>query len=172
MSGTISTLVVLGSVLVHELGHAFAARAYGLGPISIVLHGFGGLTRFARRPSHGQGVVVGLAGPVSGMAVGILALPLALWAGMAPGWVSGTLDIVVRINIFWSLFNLLPMYPLDGGQVMWHLLAGRIEPAAARVWVRRVSLCSAALVGVIGLLFGAYFLALISFFVWRQNQRQ
>ncbi len=171
-SGALSTGVVLGSVLVHELGHAFAARAYGLGPVSIVLHGFGGLTRFGHRPTHKQGVVVGLAGPFAGLALGLVALPLSLWGGLEPGWLSATLESVVRVNLFWSVFNLLPMYPLDGGQVLWHVLAGRIDAFQARLWVRRVSLASAALVGLFGIVTGIYFLALICFFVWRQNQAQ
>ena len=52
--------VILVSILVHGLGHAFVARSMGLGPVHIVLHGFGGLTQFSKRPSNRQGVLVSL----------------------------------------------------------------------------------------------------------------
>ncbi len=163
--------VIVVSILVHELGHAVVARSLGLGPVSIVLHGFGGLTAFSKRPGHGQGVLVGLAGPLAGMALGLLALLLD--PGPAHGMlVSNAVGWLILVNIFWSLFNLLPMYPLDGGQVLWHVLAMSLPAVVARTWVRRVSLVFAAAVGIASLAAGQFFLLVVCFFVLQQNRGQ
>ena len=66
--GVLLALVVFGSILVHELGHAFVPRLFGLGPISITLHGFGGFTRFDRSPDPKQGLFVTFAGPAASLA--------------------------------------------------------------------------------------------------------
>lgn len=172
VSGVWLTAVVLLSVLVHELGHAFVARRFGLGPVSIVLHGFGGLARFSRRPTHSQGVIVGLAGPVAGLLLGFLALAVLRLLDWRSVVALEILDRLVAVNVFWSLFNLLPMFPLDGGQVLWHLLADRVSPTDARRWVRRTSMTIALAGGLLALFLKAYFLALISLFIWRQNRTQ
>ena len=118
-------VVFFVSIMIHELGHAIAAQFFGLGPIRLVIHGFGGLTSFGAPPSHKQGVLVSLAGPAAGL---ILALLSWFWAtnflttGSHYLWVY-TLSMLIQINIFWSIFNLLPIFPLDGGQVMWHGLS-------------------------------------------------
>lgn len=175
-SGGLATSAVFGavivvSILVHEFGHALVARSLGLGPVSIVLHGFGGLTAFSKRPGHGQGILVGLAGPLAGMALGLGALLLD--PGMAHGMlVAEAVGWLILVNIFWSLFNLLPMYPLDGGQVLWHVLAMGMPAVAARTWVRRVSLALAAAVGIASLAAGQFFLLLVCFFVIQQNRVQ
>jgi stage IV sporulation protein FB len=137
--------------------------------VAIVLHGFGGLTSFSKRPGHGQGILVGLAGPLAGMALGLGAL--ALDPGTTHGMLlSDAVGWLILVNIFWSLFNLLPMYPLDGGQVLWHVLALALPAVAARTWVRRVSLFFAAAVGIASLIGGQFFLLLVCFFVMQQNR--
>jgi Zn-dependent protease len=163
--------VIVLSILVHEFGHALVARSLGLGPVSIVLHGFGGLTAFSKRPAHGQGILVGLAGPLAGLVLGLGALWLD--PGTAYGvLVSDAVRWLILVNIFWSLFNLLPMYPLDGGQVLWHVLALALPAVVARTWVRRVSLLFAAAVGIASLVGGQFFLLLVCFFVVQQNRDQ
>ncbi|WP_208027965.1 site-2 protease family protein [Rhabdothermincola sediminis] len=105
------------SILVHELGHAAAFRLYGIRP-SITLHGFGGLTAGNGVLSPARRIVVSLTGPLSALAM--LGLP-ALWLDLS-GVLSSVeartiVSQVVWINIGWSLLNLLPILPLDGGQV-------------------------------------------------------
>ena len=105
------------SILVHELGHAVAFRLYGVRP-SITLHGMGGLTSGSGELSPMHHIVVSLAGPLSALV--LLGIPSWLLAQ------SGTITSIegrdavtaaVWINIGWSLLNLLPILPLDGGQV-------------------------------------------------------
>ena len=114
---------------------------------------------------------MGLAGPLAGMALGLLALLLD--PGPAHGMlVSNAVGWLILVNIFWSLFNLLPMYPLDGGQVLWHVLAMSLPAVVARTWVRRVSLVFAAAVGIASLAAGQFFLLVVCFFVLQQNRGQ
>ncbi len=130
-AGLIAAFV--GSVLIHELGHAVAFRRYGCSP-SIVLHGFGGMTMStnAGTLTDRQHIVVSLAGPVTQFV--FLGIPsLIAWSVLRPtgdaGWL---LDIMVLINVGWSLVNLLPLYPLDGGQVLFRTLSLRSPEHAWR----------------------------------------
>jgi len=139
--------VLFFSVYVHELGHAFAARHYRRGPIDITLTGLGGYTRMARpSPTPRAGLLVSLAGPLVGMALGILSfVGLFLFASTPLGPV---LYQLVYVNIVWSLFNLVPMYPLDGGQVLLYFLlerTGRSTALRATGWVSVVMVALVAL---------------------------
>lgn len=105
------------SILVHEMGHAMAFRAYGLDS-RVVLHGFGGLTTAEGVLSPGARIVTSLAGPLSAL----LLIGLPAWllesSGAAPSGAGATvLSQIVWINVGWSLLNLLPVLPLDGGHV-------------------------------------------------------
>ena len=125
--------VVLVSLLVHELGHALALKVFGH-PSSIVLHGFGGVTLSNRRLSRGRSIVVSLAGPFA--AIAFLGLPAyavresdygaELWIDyVTSGNGFGLWPVVLfatYVNIWWSIANLLPIRPLDGGNVMTELI--------------------------------------------------
>ena len=112
-------VVVFVSVLVHELGHAVVAERYGLFP-SIQLHSMGGLTIFSRsrRLSHLQDILLSLAGPVFGFALGGLVFALTLTLTNPPVFLRYVLGQMLWVNIGWGVINLVPMLPLDGGQVM------------------------------------------------------
>lgn len=166
-------VVIVVSILVHELGHAFVARRMGLGPVEIMLHGFGGLASFSKRPTNKQGFLVSIAGPLAGLTLGAIAWliePVMVKEG-SHFLVAFGIGLLIWINIFWSLFNLLPMYPLDGGQVMWHALALKMSPYRARLITRQVSLATAAVIGVYALLQGWIFIALVCLFVYSENAK-
>ncbi len=110
-------LVIFGSILWHEFGHALSAKAFGLGPISITLHGFGGLTQHARAGTAWRDLLVILAGPGAGLFLGMGALIAGLLVPM-DGLLGAIWNQLVFVNIFWSLFNLLPIFPMDGGQAL------------------------------------------------------
>lgn len=116
----------MGSILLHELGHAFAFRHYGCRS-SITLHGFGGMTVSydAHGLTHKQHIVVSLAGPLSQLfLLGLPMLSVLLLADVPPG-ATTVLALLVFVNIGWALVNLLPLYPLDGGHVLYRTLAHR-----------------------------------------------
>jgi Zn-dependent protease len=124
------------SILVHELGHALAARAHGWEPW-ITLHGFGGLASYQptyHKPS--SQILITLAGPGAGFLfalfiAGVIAatghhprfdptfrldLPI-IWDFYDSLQTNILIDDLFYINIYWGLVNLLPIYPLDGGQI-------------------------------------------------------
>lgn len=113
------------SVLWHELGHALAFRAFGHSP-RIDLYGLGGATSSRGGPdlTAGRELLVSLAGPVAGLLLGVVALSVR---GLveAPGSRVATagLDFLVWANIAWSVLNLLPILPLDGGRILRSVLA-------------------------------------------------
>ena len=155
-------IVAAASVLLHELGHAVAFRIYGIRP-SIVLHGFGGLTSGSGDLTAGQRIVTSLAGPLSALVLFGLPAVLLDQAGVVTG---PTAEVVLRqvvwVNIGWSLINLLPILPLDGGQVflaVCDLATGGRGRRAAEI----ISVVAAAGLGLwawsSGFLFGAVFAA-------------
>ncbi|MEO8436599.1 MAG: site-2 protease family protein [Pyrinomonadaceae bacterium] len=114
-------LVVFISVLLHELGHALVARKFGLSP-SIKLYSMGGLTSWDSAISlpPWQNLLISLAGPAAGFLLGILVLvagPVVL--GSSPSrLLAVTYFDLIWVNIGWGIFNLMPMLPLDGGNVL------------------------------------------------------
>jgi Zn-dependent protease len=118
--------IVFVSVMVHELGHALVGRAFGLVP-RIDLHGMGATTSWAesRDVGNGRSIAISLAGPFAGFA-----LAGALWSlghlGFHPKHLL--LEFAMKqtffVNLVWSIFNLAPMLPLDGGNVVRSALNG------------------------------------------------
>ncbi|MEQ1786479.1 MAG: hypothetical protein ABL966_05455 [Acidimicrobiales bacterium] len=117
------------SILVHELGHGFALKLFGQ-PSVIVLHGFGGVTISQRRAalSRARSIVVSLAGSLTALAV--LWFPARTLLGSDWGYnqlvdyaTTGSLNFWFPLyflafqNLWWSVANLLPIRPLDGGNV-------------------------------------------------------
>ena len=126
---------VFVSIVAHEMGHALAARRFGLSPF-VVLYGMGGLTYSpgAERLGRGQRIALTLAGPAAGFVLAALVFGIAqLWITRStPPLLFLTVRTLLYINIVWTLLNLLPIPPLDGGQV----LASALGPR--RVTVTRI----------------------------------
>ncbi|MEM0999464.1 MAG: site-2 protease family protein [Bacteroidota bacterium] len=126
--GLIIAGCILVSVMIHEFGHAVVARTFGLRP-AIRMTFIGGLTIWSREegnePSNLQYILITLAGPFAGFAFGGLVLVYCLIAGipisitLSP---SDAIGILLLFNFVWGLANLLPLYPLDGGQVLYYTL--------------------------------------------------
>ncbi|WP_309892248.1 site-2 protease family protein [Archangium sp.] len=111
--------IIFLSVLVHELGHALAGRMFGYRP-SIELVWLGGLTRTnapTTIPWHRM-VVVTAAGPLAGLLLGLTALGVLKFAGLGSPILNTILLWFFLANLFWTLFNLLPVPPLDGGHIV------------------------------------------------------
>ena len=109
------------AVLFHELGHAFAIRAAGRQP-AIQLAGFGGLTDYAARPplSPARQLGISLAGPAAGALLGGLAL---LVFDVADLHNASLRRDILWVTFGWSVLNLIPAAPLDGGNAVNHFLA-------------------------------------------------
>jgi stage IV sporulation protein FB len=150
-------LVVFLSILTHELGHAVAARAFGA-RASIAIHALGGLTFPDRTLPRNQSLVMTLAGPAAGFALAGLVwllrheLPMV---ARVPHLRTFLRDLFT-VNLGLSLFNLLPIPPLDGGHAAL-LVAG---PRRERT-VRQVAVAVAALVVVWGISVQSIFVVLL-----------
>ncbi len=138
MLGVIAALGLFVSVLLHELGHAFAAHAYGIVTRGIRLFIFGGVAELSGEPRRPmQEIVIAIAGPavtVLLIIVFILALVVMIQAGVTvemsdeagiqihgPPVIASTAALLYylgMINTFLLIFNLIPAFPLDGGRVL------------------------------------------------------
>ena len=119
----------LGVLLLHEWGHALAARRKGYAVWSIELYPLHGFTRYDAPHSHYDACVVAWGGVLAQFAVG---LPLVLWAAIFGFTSVGVLNALIAIFGYLSLvlavFNLMPVLRLDG------VLAWQIVP---HLWRRR-----------------------------------
>lgn len=172
LAGATFAAIVFGSILVHELGHATVGDRLGLGPCAITLHGFGGLTSFSRPPGPRQGLLVTLAGPGAGLTLGGVAAVLLFLAPMDAPAVQRALLTLALVNVIWSLFNLLPMVPLDGGMVMIHgLRTLGLPPARVLRVARVVSVAVAVAVGAAAIALNQWFVAVVVALVLFRNLR-
>ncbi|MCP5510051.1 MAG: site-2 protease family protein [Chlamydiales bacterium] len=116
----IGTLIWIGiifvSILVHEMGHALTAKAFGQRP-RIEFIAFGGLTypEGPRLPKWKEFIVV-LDGPLFGF--GLFLLSTLLLTVFTEGTLHTVFKIMQVVNLFWTIFNLIPVFPLDGGQLL------------------------------------------------------
>lgn len=171
-SGVAFISALFGCVLLHELGHALAARRYGIATRDITLLPIGGLARLERMPEKPmQELVVALAGPAVNVAI---AAVLFVWLTATHGWAPiAQLDVAVGpflerlmiANVWLVLFNLIPAFPMDGGRVLRAVLASRMEYVRATQIAATVGQALAFVLGFIGL-FSNPMLVFVALFVW------
>ena len=117
----VSVLAIFVSILWHEFGHAIAARLLLDADPSIVLHHFGGYASWEngrQKWTPGRSILVTLAGPGFQAGLGGLALfAIYAFAGDLPRAAYVFLVVLGYASLFWAAVNLLPMLPLDGGQI-------------------------------------------------------
>jgi stage IV sporulation protein FB len=158
-------------VLLHELGHVFAARHYGVQTPDVTLLPIGGVARLARIPEEPtQELVIAIAGPLVNVVIAgaiIIALhgllPLQSYAVQDPG--ASLFSRLAWANVFLVLFNLIPAFPMDGGRVLRALLAYRLGHARATQIAAFIGQGLAFVFGVLGL-FGNPLLLFIGLFVY------
>jgi Zn-dependent protease len=168
---------LLGSVLLHELGHALTARRFGIGVRGITLELLGGWTEMDRdAPTPRVDALVSLAGPAVSLVLGgvATAATLALPDRTAIGQIAFQL---AASNILVAIFNVLPGLPLDGGRALraglWALFKDRNRATAAAGWSGRALAGVTAIVAIslyqLGTLtiFGLLFVLLVVFTLWQ-----
>ena len=155
-------VVVAVSILIHELGHAFALRHYNLRP-EIRLWGMGGLTMsgFALPPR--KSILVSLAGPCIGIPVALAVMVIRPWLPQTdPIWTI--VNDLVAINLFWGLLNLLPLGGLDGGNIVTTLFVVAMGERGRRPGQVLVAICSLVIAVVAAAIGFVYLTVVILFF--------
>src|SRR5687768_2736110 len=173
-------LAIFACIVLHELGHALAARRYGIRTRDITLLPIGGVARLDHMPREPrQELVVALAGPAVNVVIAaILYLGLRATGGiptflddasLSEGFLERGFAVrLLAVNIWLVLFNLIPAFPMDGGRVLRALLAMRSgDHERATETAARVGRFFALVFGIVGIfVVGNPLLVIIALFVW------
>lgn len=166
-------VAVFACVALHELGHAMAARRYGISTPDITLLPIGGLARLSRVPEKpSEEIVIAVAGPAVNVVIAVI-LVVVFGARFEPVSISeienptyGFLTRLAVVNIFLVLFNLIPAFPMDGGRVLRAVLAYRLGRRKATELAARIGQALAFAFGFLGLIGGNVILVFIAIFVY------
>lgn len=149
-------VLLVFSILLHELGHALTAKYYRLTGLSITLHGFGGFASSSGWGKPKQDLLITLAGPAVTFAIGIACHLIANYGLQSEGLSNGAFiqyEIVKQlaiIQILMGCLNLMPILPFDGGLALKALLTFRMAPTKALRAVAHLSLILAPIVAIYG----------------------
>ena len=131
--GVTLLVLVMGCVVLHELGHSFMAREYGSGIRDITIYPLGGAAYIERMPSDPRSeAAVTIAGPMVNLAIAACLTPIVIAVGLISGLstvngflnettrpgIMGLLVSVLLFNLVNILFNLIPAFPMDGGRLV------------------------------------------------------
>jgi len=170
--GVCFMLAVFGCVFLHELGHAFMAREFGIATRDITMLPVGGLARLERMPERPfQELAVALAGPAVNVVIAATIFLAFVATGGSAGWlgfspVSGSfLAQLMWANVALVVFNLLPAFPMDGGRVFRATLAIFLPRVTATSIASHVGQVLAIGLGLVGF-FSNWMLMLVAGFVF------
>lgn len=169
-------LALFGCVVLHELGHALTARAFGIRTRDITLYPIGGVASLESMGSPRQELFISLAGPLVNF---LIAIALAFYLAstgqtFAATTAGGEVDLrqlsfverLLLVNVSLALFNLLPAFPMDGGRVLRAALALKMGRERATRIAATVGQGLAVLMGLAGLLTGNFLLVFVALFVF------
>jgi Zn-dependent protease len=171
--GSITALLLFGSVVAHELGHSLVARRQGIGVNSITLFLFGGLASLDKEAeTPAEAFWVAIAGPLVSLMLFVVAMLVGIGTGVS-GPLAAIVAVLASVNLALAVFNLIPGLPLDGGNILkaivWKLTGNPYQgvKVAGRVGqvVGGVAIASALLPLVLTGRFGNIWNLLIGWFV-------
>jgi Zn-dependent protease len=162
-------IAVVISLLVHEFGHAFAARWLLKSKSKIVLWFLGGLCIHEPAKSPGQQVGISLMGPgFAAVLAGLVAIPYFTMPD-DEGAMRILVEALLWINVVWTAANLLPILPLDGGQALRALLHMRLGARRSLRVARMISMATAAAAGAVAIYYGYRFAAILCVMLLLEN---
>lgn len=164
------TILLFGSVLLHEFGHALTGRRYGVHTEDIVLTPIGGMARMHNIPQHPkQEIAISIAGPLVSFAIAGVAyagLWLYQFAPVLHPLIAQMLAVLFQLNLMLGLFNLVPALPMDGGRVFRGLLALKYSHLRATQIASKIGKLLAVVGGIWGIYNSQWMLVLIAFFIY------
>lgn len=165
-------VLLFGCVLLHEFGHIFTARAFGVSTPYVTLLPIGGVAQLERIPEEPrQEFLIAIAGPLVNVVIAMLLIVFGgaeLTQNAATGIDNGTISMVDRlaaVNLFLALFNLIPAFPMDGGRILRAALAATLGYVRATEIAAAIGQFVAFALGFIGLLYNPI-LIFIAIFVY------
>ena len=185
--GSLLILLLFVCVVIHELCHSRMAQHYGAEVTSITLLPIGGLSLLKKMPDDPRKEMwVSLVGPASNLVIAaLLAVVLVLVPGKGAMWpeetfldlifgisVQGAVVYLLFINVMLSAFNLIPAFPLDGGRVLRSILAQRMPYLKATRLAVTTGQVFAFILGIAGLLLGAWIWILIAIFIYMGAEQE
>jgi Zn-dependent protease/CBS domain-containing protein len=172
VQGGAYVVAVFAIIVLHELGHALAARRFGISTRDITLLPIGGVSRLERMPSKpSQELFVAVAGPVVNIVLAAILFGLLAGTGtLGNATLFAVAGAPFLVKLMWTnmglaVFNLIPAFPMDGGRVFRALLALRMDHVRATDVAASVGKTVAFVFGLIGL-WGNPILVLIALFIW------
>lgn len=160
VQGILYILILFACVTLHEFGHAFAARGFGIKTRDITLYAIGGVARLNRIPDKPwQELIVAVAGPLVNV---VIAAALFFVTHVTTGFEEADLlespriDLLYKVawaNLFLVAFNLIPAFPMDGGRVLRALLAMVMPYARATEIAARIGQGLAVLFAIFGFIY-------------------
>lgn len=158
-------------VLLHEFGHIFTARYFGVSTPYVTLLPIGGVAQLERIPEEPwEEFLVAIAGPLVNVAITLL-LVFVAGANLQPEAAAvanmqvSMIDRLAIVNLFLALFNLIPAFPMDGGRVLRALLATRMGFVRATEVAANIGQFVAFALGFLGLMYDPI-LIFIAIFVY------
>jgi len=172
LDGVGFAVLVFTIVVLHELGHATAAKHYGIRTRDITLLPIGGVARLERMPDEPRAeLIIALAGPAVNLVLAVLlgAVALTLGQPLVPTEsITPAVPLLTRlvwINFALAVFNMIPAFPMDGGRVLRAILAMRMDHRRATRIAAGLGQTVAMAFGFAGL-FMSPVLVIVALFVW------
>ena len=164
-------IAVFGCVLLHELGHAFAARGFGIGTRDILLLPIGGVASLERIPENPlQELWIAIAGPLVNVLIAIVLYFGLQYLPMTAG-IAIFVSNLAFINLLLVAFNMIPAFPMDGGRVLRSFLAMFMNYVSATRIAATVGMYCALGLGIYGLFYD-FMLVLLAGFVLVAGQAE
>ena len=178
IQGVLFILALFGCVLLHEFGHAFAARGFGITTPDITLLPIGGVARLSRIPDKPwEELLVAIAGPLVNVVIAAT-LIFVLHASVALDQITDLespraefLGTLAYVNVMLVLFNLIPAFPMDGGRILRALLAMTMPYVRATQIAAWIGQALAIVFGILGF-FVNPLLVFIAFFIFAGAQQE
>jgi Zn-dependent protease/CBS domain-containing protein len=170
--GLLFLILLFLCVLLHEFGHIFVARGFGVKTPDVTLLPIGGVARLEKIPEKPrEEFLIAVAGPLVNVVIALVLLGFT-GASVKYGAVASMddariplIDRLAAVNLFLALFNMIPAFPMDGGRVLRALLATRLGYVRATEIAASIGQGTAFLLGFIGLFYNPL-LIFIAIFVY------